>query len=327
MMISTVMRWCAALAVVVVAAGAAWAQGAPAKVTIAIFGPPSLGSFLPPVIKARKFDIGNGLDLSFVERPPDAYAVQFNSGEFQVGGSASALILANARNRGVRVVYLFNLFDFWGALVTSNNEVRTLKDLVGKEIAAARGTTNFVMIDWFARRQGFDLSKAAVLNTAPAGLMSYAMAGRADAVHLWEPGYTQLVTKKPTVRTLDLDIKRQWKRFAGSEAMPYLGVAAHEGWIKQNPKLVEPLYRTYKAAAEWVLKNPGGAADLILPKGSNDARLAIKLLIESNDRLALNVVGAAEIRKEIESVFEAGLSIKNLDKLPDPGVIYSLPLK
>lgn len=327
MMISSAIRWCAALAVAFVAAGAAWAQGAPSKVTIAIFGPPSLGSFLPPVIKAKKFDIGNGLDLLFVERPPDAYAVQFNSGEFQVGGSASALILANARNRGVQVVYLFNVFDFWATLVTSNDEVRTLKDLVGKEIAAARGTTSFAMVDWFARRQGLDLSKAAVLNTAPAGLMSYAMAGRADAVHLWEPGYTQLISKKPTVRTLDLDIKRQWKQFAGSEAMPFLGVAAHEGWIKQNAKLVEPLYRTYKAAAEWVVKNPGEAADLILPKGSDADRLAIKQLIESKERLALNVVGAAAIRKELEFVFDAGLSIKNLDKLPDPGLIYPVPLK
>ena len=67
----------------------AQAQAAPAKVTIAVFGPPSLGSFLPPVIKANKLDAAHGLDITFVERPPDAYVTQFNSGEFQVGGSAA----------------------------------------------------------------------------------------------------------------------------------------------------------------------------------------------------------------------------------------------
>ena len=94
----------------------------------------------------NKFDQANGLDITFVERPPDAYVTQFNSGEFQVGGSAATLTIAVARNRGVPVTYLFNLFDFWGALVTSNDAVKTVKDLAGKQVAAARVTTNFVSL-------------------------------------------------------------------------------------------------------------------------------------------------------------------------------------
>jgi NitT/TauT family transport system substrate-binding protein len=316
-----------ALIVSIAGLGSAWAQATPAKITIVVFGPPSLGAFLPPIIKANKFDAANGLELNFVERPPDAYVTQFNSGEFQVGGSAATLTIAVARNRGVPVTYLFNLFDFWGALVTSNAEVKTVKDLVGKQIAAARVTTNFAMIDWFARRQGLDLSKAQVVNTAPPGLMSYAMADRADAVHLWEPGYTQLIAKKPGVRTLDLDIRKQWRQFAGGDAIPTLGVAAHESWVKQNPSLVQPLFRAYKAAAEWARKNPAEAAELILPKGGAADRLAVKQLIESNDRLAMNVAGAAELRKEIEAVFNAGVSTKYIDKLPEAGAVYGSPLK
>ena len=68
-------------------AGAARAAG-PAPITIVVFNPPSLGAVFPDVIKQQKFDIQNCIDITFVERPPDAYAAQFNSGEFQVGGSA-----------------------------------------------------------------------------------------------------------------------------------------------------------------------------------------------------------------------------------------------
>jgi NitT/TauT family transport system substrate-binding protein len=143
---------------------------------------------------------------------------------------------------------------------------------------------------------------------------------------LWEPGYTQLLAKKPGVRMLDLDIRRQWRQFAGGDAIPTLGVGAQESWIKQNPGLVQPLYRAYKAAAEWIRKNPAEAADLILPKGSSADRLAIKQLIENNERLSMNVAGAAEIRKEIEAVFNAGVSTNYINKLPDPGAIYGLPL-
>jgi len=42
------------------------------KLSIVIFGAPSLGAFLPPVIKAQKLDEKNGLSISFEERTPDA---------------------------------------------------------------------------------------------------------------------------------------------------------------------------------------------------------------------------------------------------------------
>ena len=37
----------------------------------------------------QKLDEKNGLAIKFEERTPDAYTAQFNSGEFQVGGSAA----------------------------------------------------------------------------------------------------------------------------------------------------------------------------------------------------------------------------------------------
>src|SRR3954468_10317482 len=205
------------------------------KVTIVVFGFPSLGAFMPPVIKAKKLDEANGLDIEFVERPPDAYTTQFNSGEFKIGGSAALLTVGVADERGVKVKYLFNLFDFWGAVVTSRPEVKSVKDLEGKELAAARATTNYQMFDFFAKKLGADTAKVKVVNTAPPGLVGYALADRADAVQLWEPAYTLLKAKKPDIRALDLSMDKTWKSFAGGTQIPYLGVAAHTDWIEQNP--------------------------------------------------------------------------------------------
>ena len=166
-----------------------------------IFSPPSLGALLPPVIKAQKFDIANGLDITFEERTPDAYATQFNSGEFKIGGSASLTTMGLADVRGVKVKYLFNLFDYWGTVVTSRDNVKTLKDLEGKELAGARSTTNYQMSEFFEKRAGVDLSKIKVVNTAPPGLISYAIADRADAIQIWEPAYTLMIAKKSSIRT------------------------------------------------------------------------------------------------------------------------------
>src|SRR5882762_5749075 len=79
--------------------GRAHAQS-PTKLSVVIFSPPSLGAFMPPVIKAKKLDAANGLDISFQERTPDAYTAQFNSGEFKIGGSASLMTIGLAGIRG-----------------------------------------------------------------------------------------------------------------------------------------------------------------------------------------------------------------------------------
>src|SRR6478736_4677307 len=148
------------LSAIVFAIGSTSAHAQPLeKLSIVIFSPPSLGAFMPPVIKARKIDNAHGLDINFQERTPDAYTAQFNSGEFKIGGSASLLTIGLADRRGVKVKYLFNLFDFWGAVVTSRPEIKTLKDLEGRQLAGARATTNYVMFEFFAKKLGVDVSK------------------------------------------------------------------------------------------------------------------------------------------------------------------------
>jgi NitT/TauT family transport system substrate-binding protein len=293
-----------------------------AKVDIVVFGQPSLGGFLQPIIKSRKLDAKNGIEINFVERTPDAYIAQFNSGEFQVGGSAALLSIAVASNQGVKVAYLFNLFDYFGAVVSDQPEIKTIKDLEKRQLVAATSTTNYAMFKWLAINQGVDLSKVSVQNTATPGLIGYALAGRAEAVQLWEPAYSILMAKKPTLHAIDLDLKNRWRKFAGTDSIPYLGVAAHQGWIKENPALIKKMYATFKEAAQWMREHPDEAAKLIAAaiKGS-DAEV-LRKLIEDNGRLGTNVAPAGQVRKGIEAVYAAGLQSGYLAKEVDKSTIY-----
>jgi len=328
--ITTLMRGAAgalaALALLATQPAPAAAQ-APAKIQIVVFGFPSLGAFMPPVIKAQKLDAKHGLDIEFVERPPDAYTTQFNSGEFKVGGSAAVLTVGLADARGVKVKYLFNLFDFWGTVVTSRPEVKSVKDLEGKQLAAASSTTNFVMFEFFAKKLGMDPAKVQVVNTAPPGLVGYALADRADAIQLWEPAYTLLKAKKPDIRMLDTDVSKTWKSFAGGERIPYLGVAAHDDWIAANQALIPKLYATYKEAGDFIAKNPEEAAKLIAPKSTEADRAALVSLIKANDRLGMNVVPAGEVGKQIDAVYKAGVDVGYFKTLPSNDTIYDKPMK
>jgi NitT/TauT family transport system substrate-binding protein len=295
------------------------------KIAMNIFSLPSLGAFLPPIIKARKFDEKNGLDIAFTEEPPEAYAADFNSGRFQVGGSATPSNLGVAILRGVKITYLFNVFDFWGAVVTGRPDVHTLKDLEGKDLAAAKSTMNYVMFAWIARQQGVDLSKIAVISTATAGLVGYALADRAAAVQIWEPGYTTLVTQKPELRTIDMKIADTWEKYTGSRHLPYLGVGAHIDWVEQHKTAVPKLYATYKDAAEWIVAHPDEAAKLISAKGSADEQKAVAAIIRSNERLGLDMQWASDQRKEIEALYEVAKSVGFLPGIPGPSSIYERP--
>ena len=300
----------------------------PAQLTIVVFTMPSLGGFLPKVIKQRRLDAANGLDIDFAERTPDAYTAQFNSGEFALGGSAALLTVGLADARGIGVSYLFNLFDYWGAVVTQRPGITTLADLKGKELAAAKGTTNYVMFEWFARAQGLDPALLRVINTATPGLIGYALADRADAVQLWEPAYALLLARRPGIRTLDLGIARLWRAFAGTDHIPYLGVAAHQDWIAAHRPLIAPLYHTYRAAAEWVAAHPQEAAPLIAGSAAGPAdRTALAQLISDKNRLGMNVAPAARLAPDIDAVYRAGLELGFLPKMPAPATIFPEPIE
>lgn len=315
-----------ALSSLIVAAAATLCSNAFAqvpKIDMVVFGAPSLGAFLTPIVKARKLDAKNGIELNFVERTPDAYIAEFNSGEFKVGGSAALLSIGVASNKGVKVSYLFNLFDYFGAVVTDRPDIKTVKDLEGRQLVAASATTNFAMFKWLAINQGVDLGKVEVQNTATPGLVGYALADRAEAVQLWEPAYSILMAKKPALRSLDLEMKRSWKKFSGTERIPYLGVAAHDDWIKQNPQLVDKMYATFKEAADWLRANPAEGAKLVAAsiKGADEA--VIRALIVDNNRLGLDVQTAADMKKSILAVYAAGRQSGYLADDVSEGTIYT----
>ena len=312
-----------AVSTAVLSGGPVQAQEKPTPVSIVVFGPPSLGAFLPPVIKTQEFDLAHGVDITFAERTPDAYAAQFNSGEFKVGGSAALLTVGLAESRGIEASYLFNLFDFWGAVVTTRDNVNSLEDLEGQDLAAATGTTNYQMFRWLAKAQGLDLAKVNAINTATPGLVGYAMADRAAAVQLWEPAYTSLMTQNAKAKPLDLKIAASWQEFAGSSNIPYLGVAAHRDWIAGNEKTIEALYAAYKDAAEWVMANPDEASRIIA--GSRSAAGVAEnyaKLIRANDRLGLNIQWAKDITGEIKKVYEVGLDLGYFPSMPTDATIY-----
>jgi NitT/TauT family transport system substrate-binding protein len=296
----------------------------PVELEMVVFQPPSLGAFLPAVIEAEEFDLAHGIDLQFVERPPDAYNSEFTSGQFQLGGSASLMSEGQRAAQGVDIAYLFNVHDYWAAVVSTDEEVTELTDLAGRDLAAVTGSTSYAMFQWFAMQQGLDLGEVTVENVGTPQLGTQAQTGRSTAVQIWEPGYSQLMAQVEGLVDIDLDLDA-WEEEYGFSDIPYLGVAAHREWIEENEDLIPDLQAIYEDAAEWALANPEEAAEIIvdtLPEGSDVEPIAE--LLADNDRLGLQVYSAAEQEEAIRAVFDAGLEIDYFDTEPPEEIIYGV---
>lgn len=292
------------------------------RVDVVAFQPPSLGAFLPAVIEDQGLDSDNGLDLRFTFATPDNYNSEFGAGHYDVGASAALLSEALRTERGSEVTYLFNLFDFYGTVVTQEDDIQELPDLEGRTLAAATGTTNYAMFAWFAEQAGLDLSQVSTQNQTTPGLSTMAQTGRTDATQLWEPAYSTLVAANSNIRTIELDFAA-WEQDLGTDQIPYLGLAAQLDWAESHPKEVQALYDTYKAAADWVVENPEDAAGIIAGDIPGGDPAVIQELIENNDkRLRMNVQPASAVAEGIRSVFDAGQQTGYLKKEPPESVIY-----
>lgn len=294
----------------------------PVALEIVVFNPPSLGAFLPAIIKDQGFDEANGFDIDFVERPPDTYSTEYAAGRFQLGGSASLMSEGVRASQGVESVYLFNVHDFFTAIVTSDPDVTTLQDLQDRDLVSATSTTSYAMFRWFAQEQGLDLDAMDIQNTGPPGLAAEALTGRAAAVQLWEPAYSSVIFERDDLVSLDVGFDLWEERF-GFADIPFLGVSAHQGWVDENADLIPALQAVYEQAAEWLLANPDEGAQIIadsLPTETDPA--ALLPMIEDNDRLGLNVQSAGAIEDSIRAVFDAGIEIGYFEEQPPDSVIY-----
>lgn len=293
----------------------------PTQVHMIVFRPPSLGAFLSIIVNEKGFDIKNGVSIQLDYTTPDNYNTEFAAGHYELGGSA-ALLSEGLRNaKGVRTTFLFNLFDFWGAVVTHKTGVPSLAGLAGHSLAAATGTTNYAMFTWFAKNAGLDVNSLKLLNATPGGLVAMAVRDRADFVELWEPAYTALIATDPSIKTINLDFK-QWKNKFNVQSIPYLGVAALTEWAEKNPGVVKQLYASYKDAADWVAANPQDASELLAKKIPSAKVKDLMNLIIANDRLGMNVQYAGDIKSEIDAVMKAGLEIGYFDSMPPETIIY-----
>lgn len=296
----------------------AWAQLP--RVRISSFDKPSFGHTTAVLIEANKFDRKNGVEIQWDFKASRTANTDFATGRDKITLASALLSEANRRLKGVKVVYLFNVLNAHGALLTSNPKVQSLKDLEGKTLAADTVTTNYAVFRYFAVKAGVDLSKVSILSTAAPGLLTQLMAKRADAVHVWEPNYSNILVQHPG-RFFMIEYVHQWDAIHGKPQRGFLGVAAHEDWASENRELIRKVYKAFKDLNAWLPSHHEEAATIV-HNAAGISREAFLMALKGN-RYRLDVVPAANIADSIKEVFQAGVESGYMKSLPDDGIIYT----
>ena len=284
------------------------------RVRISAFNPPSAGAFLPPIIKEREFDKANGLDLEFVYKPSNTYNIDFAAGQDLVGGSAALISEARRVNEGVQVKYLFNVFTFYGGILSEHPNIKTLNDLEGKSLAADTVTTAWALMQFFMGEAGVDVSKIQVQSQQTAGMVALLQAKRIDAVATTEPTISVIMNQMPGITLISTLDPAIWRSLAGDEPVAYLGVAAHTKWIDENRDAVPRLMAAYQAAVVFADENPVEGARIIADATKLDPR-ALEDAIRAR-RIGFEVAPAGRLSRSVEAVLEAAIQANQIDKKP-----------
>lgn len=217
-------------------------------------------------------------------------------------------VAANLYNRGVDIK-LLNI-SVWGVLwmVSRDDNLKTLADFKGKEIAMPfRADMPDIVFTQLARKQGLDPKKDFNLRyvSSPLDAMQLLIMRRVDHALLAEPAISMALrkTKSFPVNIIapdlfrSVDLQKEWgKLFNRESRMPQAGMAALKN-VLQKPEVIKRFNEEYEKSLQWCLNNPVEAGvmvadriDMLTPEAVTDA---IKLS-------QFNYVNAQDAKQDLE---------------------------
>ncbi len=201
-----------------------------------------------------------GIELQIV---PGAGTVdtmrQLASGRRDIGfGDVNAVVLTRA-NEGipVKAVYLVSQDVLSTYIALKESGISTPKDLEGKTIADAAGSTATVLFPLYAKRAGVDASKVQFVPAAPPTLPSLLASKRVDAVAQFTLGLPLMSAAAGGKPVVSLPYFKYFPGFVGT------AVLVTDDYIQKNPDLLRRFLRATDKGLRYALSNPGRAGAIL----------------------------------------------------------------
>jgi len=196
------------------------------------------------------------------------------------------------------------------AIFTLDGPIRTFKDLEGRSLAGAPGSSVRVMLPLVLRRHNVDINRINIINSEPAAMVPLLMTGRADAV-------TSFITNTPRFEQQARAINRSVRPLPFHDTLQIYGncLIAAEATLAQQPDLVRRFAAATIRALEAARENPRAAIEAmmrVVPGLNLEIDAAQQVIVNSltfdSEVARTNPIGswdAAQLRRTWEAVAEA----------------------
>jgi NitT/TauT family transport system substrate-binding protein len=286
--------------------GLGYAQEAPKRQALTLYGPPVGPSVT--LAHAAKTDVLSGLvgELNFeTYRNPDMLRTNIVAGRWELAATPS-YVAANLYNKGVPV-RLMNIMT-WGLLylISVDENIKRIDDLQGQDIVMPfKGDMPDLVLQHITRQKGMVLGKDYRLNyvSSPFEGLQLLLSGHAKHAVLPEPAATAaLLTglKSAKKMTRVLDLQSVWGEVTGGPSrIPQAGMMVTESLLQDLPDLPQRLNAGLKRSSDWVVNNPTSAGRL------GEPYLALKApVIERSIPFShLGLDKAKDVKAEIERFY------------------------
>jgi len=271
------------------------------ELSITVFAAPSQSLWLPTLIQALKLDEKQGFKLKVTPKPgPVAYA-DFASGADPVCYCAAPAAVARFVEQGADITLLWNVFDLDFFVVANRDDIKDLRDIVGKRVGADTSTGSWAVAAWLLQQNGIDIGALHVQSLTSPALMASFSVKRVDAAvfGLIETASLTAIGAEH-YRVISLNRDKIWQKYASTNGIPSIAFGVWRSWLKDpaHLELARKLYRANIEAAAYIHDQPQQAAEIVSAATSMPEKALLDLF--TNHASMIDIRPIAQYRGSVQ---------------------------
>lgn len=215
--------------------------------------------------------LGDKVTVNWIQSSGSAAANEaLKAGSVDVGSTAgSAALLARANGSPIKTLDVYSQPNWSAIVVGPNSDIKTIKDLKGKNIAANAGTDPYFFLVQTLDEAGLSLSDVTVTQLQHADGKTALESGAVDAWAGLDPLMSASIANAGTKIIYD-----------NPDFNSYGFLNATEGFLTKSPDLAQLVVDAYEKAREWAVANPDQAAQILADVSGIDISIASSVLLE-----------------------------------------------
>jgi sulfonate transport system substrate-binding protein len=205
------------------------------------------------------------------------------AGALDVGSTAgSGALLARSNGSPIQTIAIFSQPEWTALVVPAGSAIGSVGDLVGKRVAATRGTDPYFFLLQALEANGLTADDVTIINLQHADGWAALQNGSVDA---WA-GLDPIMARAEQVGARLL--------YRNVQFITYGFLNATESFLAEKPDLAQAVVDAYARAREWALAHPEETAAILAEVAALDLEVATKVITERSNLDVDPVPGPAQ---------------------------------